>query len=51
MEFQGAIFDIDGTLLDSMGVWSQVDVDFFNFIANHLLDVGNVLDYVFNKVL
>ncbi len=29
MDFKGAIFDIDGTLLDSMGVWYQVDVDFF----------------------
>lgn len=25
---QGAIFDLDGTLLDSMQVWNQVDVDF-----------------------
>ena len=25
---RGAIFDLDGTLLDSMGVWSQVDIDF-----------------------
>lgn len=25
---RGAIFDLDGTLLDSMGVWDQVDVDF-----------------------
>ncbi len=25
---KGAIFDIDGTLFDSMGVWSQIDVDF-----------------------
>lgn len=24
----GAIFDLDGTLLDSMGVWRQIDVDF-----------------------
>lgn len=23
------IFDMDGTLLDSMGVWNQVDIDFF----------------------
>lgn len=23
-----AIFDLDGTLLDSMGVWDQVDIDF-----------------------
>lgn len=26
---KGAIFDLDGTLLDSMGVWDQVDIDFF----------------------
>ncbi len=25
---KGAIFDLDGTLLDSMGVWRQIDVDF-----------------------
>lgn len=25
----GCIFDMDGTLLDSMGVWTQVDIDFF----------------------
>ena len=25
---KGAIFDLDGTLLDSMGVWDKVDVDF-----------------------
>jgi beta-phosphoglucomutase-like phosphatase (HAD superfamily) len=25
---KGAIFDLDGTLLDSMGVWDQVDADF-----------------------
>lgn len=25
---RGAIFDLDGTLIDSMGVWEQVDVDF-----------------------
>lgn len=26
--YQGAIFDLDGTILDSMHVWRQVDVDF-----------------------
>jgi len=26
--YKGYIFDLDGTLLDSMGVWSQVDADF-----------------------
>ena len=25
MQFQGAIFDLDGTLLDSMGVWEDID--------------------------
>lgn len=25
---RAAIFDLDGTLLDSMGVWDQVDIDF-----------------------
>lgn len=29
MDFKGAIFDVDGTLIDSMGLWYQVDVDFF----------------------
>lgn len=27
---KGAIFDLDGTLLDSMGVWRQIDVAFFS---------------------
>lgn len=28
MKIKGVIFDLDGTLLDSMWVWEQVDVDF-----------------------
>lgn len=28
-EIKGAIFDLDGTLLDSMAVWHDVDVQFF----------------------
>ncbi|MBQ9062661.1 MAG: HAD family phosphatase [Eubacterium sp.] len=27
---QGAIFDLDGTLLDSMDMWSQIDVEFLS---------------------
>ena len=26
--FRGAIFDLDGTILDSMGVWRKIDEDF-----------------------
>lgn len=26
--YEGAIFDLDGTLLDSMNVWRKIDVDF-----------------------
>lgn len=29
MGFKAALFDMDGTLLDSMHVWAQVDEDFF----------------------
>ena len=29
MAYRAALFDMDGTLLDSMGVWTRVDEDFF----------------------
>lgn len=28
-KFKGVIFDLDGTLIDSMDVWNQVDIEFF----------------------
>ena len=28
-KFKGAIFDLDGTLFDSMGIWKDVDLAFF----------------------
>ena len=28
MNFKGAIFDLDGTLVDSLGVWAKIDIDF-----------------------
>lgn len=27
-EYKGVIFDLDGTLIDSMGVWGQIDIDY-----------------------
>ena len=29
MRFRAALFDMDGTLIDSMGVWAHVDEVFF----------------------
>ena len=29
-KFKGAIFDLDGTLLDSMHIWHDVDEEFFS---------------------
>jgi len=28
LDFKAAIFDLDGTLIDSMGVWEDIDIDF-----------------------
>ena len=28
--FKGVIFDLDGTLADSMGIWAQIDIDFLS---------------------
>ena len=27
-EFKGAIFDLDGTIIDSMDVWETIDIKF-----------------------
>ena len=32
-EIKGFIFDLDGTLVDSMWVWSQIDIDFLSRIG------------------
>ena len=28
MEFEACVFDLDGTLLDSLGVWTDIDIEF-----------------------
>ncbi len=30
LDFEAAIFDLDGTLLDSMWVWEKIDIDFLD---------------------
>lgn len=30
LDFEAAVFDLDGTLIDSMGVWEKIDEDFLN---------------------
>lgn len=30
---KAAIFDLDGTLVDSMGVWEKIDIDYFKIIG------------------
>ena len=41
---RGAIFDVDGTLLDSMGIWKDVGVRYLNSIGIEAEpDLGNIL--------
>lgn len=46
-EGKAAIFDLDGTLLDSMDVWHQVDIDFFRSrnipLTEDYMDVVNAM--------
>ena len=42
MKFKGAIFDLDGTLLDSMHVWDKVDEEYFALLGKPV-PVGYVL--------
>jgi beta-phosphoglucomutase-like phosphatase (HAD superfamily) len=37
MGFKGAIFDLDGTLLDSMGIWSNLC---YEFLLKYNIDPG-----------
>ena len=46
MDFNAAIFDLDGTILDSMDVWEHIDIQFLkkrnlpvpeNYVRNALL--------------
>nr|WP_296108639.1 HAD family phosphatase [uncultured Terrisporobacter sp.] len=39
--FKGAIFDLDGTIIDSMGIWEKIDIKFFEEI-----NIPMPLDYI-----
>ncbi|HAQ51920.1 MAG TPA: HAD family hydrolase, partial [Lachnospiraceae bacterium] len=49
---KAAIFDVDGTLLDSNGVWHQIDIDFMKERnMSHPDNLQNWLDGLsFNQV-
>ena len=46
---KGAIFDLDGTLVDSMWIWEQIDIDFLSQkgyeVPNNLKDEINHLSF------
>ena len=40
-DFKGAIFDLDGTIIDSMNVWEKIDIE---FLAKRNINMPN--DYM-----
>jgi len=47
LDFKAAIFDLDGTLIDSMGVWEKIDVDFLT--KRHLNVPGTYLNEICSR--
>ena len=48
-DFEAAIFDLDGTVFDSMNVWKNVDLRFFNRHSLFLTD--DYFDNIMHKTL
>ena len=52
---RGLLFDLDGTLVDSMWMWKQIDIDFLgglkedtNLKIDYYEDKGNDYDVMYN---
>ena len=41
-KIQGAIFDLDGTLVDSMWVWNQIDVNYLKSKGYNLVTLKDL---------
>ncbi len=49
MNFEAAIFDLDGTLLNSMDLWEQIDISFLES-SKLYLEKTNTLCYNTNHI-
>ena len=43
---KAAIFDLDGTLIDSMGVWVQIDIDYIKEIGHANIDLKKLKEEI-----
>ena len=43
--FDAAIFDMDGTIMDSLGIWDKIDQDFL-FVKRGISVPGNYMDEI-----
>ena len=48
-DFKGAIFDLDGTIIDSMNVWEKIDIEFFEKrnidMPNDYMEKVNIMSF------
>lgn len=43
------IFDMDGTLIDSIGIWNEIDKELIKTIGNGSID-NEMLNYIKNEL-
>ena len=53
-EFKGAIFDLDGTIIDSMDVWETIDIKFLEkrniTMPNDYIEKINSMSFAIKKI-